>query len=273
MNILSTLPQWLAVAIIAAVFATLGFFGRKLFDKIEERRSKKANAIKQLDKLKRLLNESRSVFKNQNYLAKRLISLLQSEHGNQTPTQIGYDETFCQMYDCMNGEQRELFNLIRGTTLNSMRRLNGELLQWASENTARQLVGRSSPNVESLDSQLNLLRRHLNEWFDKYESVFKTSARRSLVYLADEKKHGHRFPSELADTVDSLLVELDPSLLDSVLKQPRAELVEKFKLMGVNVLILDESDMESSSKREIDRLEAFQAVVFDEDIEEREQRR
>lgn len=217
MNIFGALPDWLGTAIIAASFAILGFLGRKLFDMLEEQRTRKANAIKELERVRRLLEESRSVFENQNYLARRLMSLLLSQYGNRVPSEVGYDETFYQMYDLMEGEQSELFNLIRGITLNSMHHLNEELQRWANENSARQLVGKSSPKAKHLDDQLRLLRKHSNVWFDKYESVFKTSERRSLVYLADEKRHGERFPPELSTAVDSLLHELEPRLQRSVM--------------------------------------------------------
>lgn len=207
MNI-DSLPEWLGAALIAAVFGLLGFFGRKLLDILEERRKRKRKAIQQLEKLERTLDEAKSVFENQNYLARRLMLLLQSQYADQIPAEVGYDETFYQLYDFMEDEQRELFDLIRGTTINSMHRLNEELSRWASKNSARQLAGKSSPEVDQLDTQLDQLRKHLNGWFDKYEAVFKTSERRSLVYMADEKQHGLGFPGGLGQALNALLVKL-----------------------------------------------------------------
>ncbi len=216
MNAFDILPQWLATAIIAGIFAMLGFFGRKLYDAIEEWRTKKANASKQLQKLVQLLDESRTVFDSQDHLVRQLSSSLRSQYDDTILNGIGYDEMFYEMYKKMSAEQRELFNLIRGITMNSMRRVNEELRQWGQENSARQLIGKSSSKVEFLDAQLLLLRKHLNIWFDKYESVFKSSERRSLVYLADEKSHGEPFPSELSNAVNEMLAELDPRAQGSI---------------------------------------------------------
>jgi hypothetical protein len=209
MDTLSSIPQWLGAAVIAAVFGVFGFLGRKLFDAFEERRTRNIKAIAKLEELEKLLDQSFSTFKNQNYLAQRLMQALRSKYGDKVTPGIGYDETFYQFYEVMDNEQRELFSLIRGTTLNSMHNLNEKLKQWADENSARQLAGEISPNVKYLDIQLAQLRDHLNAWFDKYESLFKTSERRSLVYLGDEKQQGVEFPHDVSTALDALLRELE----------------------------------------------------------------
>jgi hypothetical protein len=233
MEVFSKLPTWVGTAIIAGFFATLGFFGRKLYDSFEARRARKKNAIKQLEKLSTLLDESESVFRNQNFLVRRLLASLRLHHSTQIPSNAGYDHIFYRTYDLMDEQERELFSLIRGTTMNSMRRLNEELRRWADENSAKELLGKKmSISLPSnwqlwasedpvmplsrkkiqihlpLDYHLNLLREHLNGWFDKFESILKTDERRCLVYLADEKGHGQSFPSLLHDVVARALILL-----------------------------------------------------------------
>jgi hypothetical protein len=62
--------------------------------------------------------------------------------------------------------------------------------------------------VESLDKELMQLRFHLNGWFAKYETFIKTSEKRSLVRLADEKKHGISFPDDISKEIEVVLGEI-----------------------------------------------------------------
>lgn len=209
MNIFSAIPDYVATAIIAAIFATLGFFARKFYDQIEELWAKRKNTIKKLQQLNVLLDESKSIFDNQDYLVRRLNSLLKNEFGDETTDWKGYDETFFRMYPVMTDEQIELFSLIRGCTMNSMRRVNEELLHWIKDNSVIELSERKLLNSEKFNTQLAQLKKHLNLWFDKYEAVFKLNERRSLIYLADEKEHGIGFPRDLKTTLDSILAEVN----------------------------------------------------------------
>jgi len=47
----SNFPEWFGTAVIAAVFASLGFLGRNILELIEKRHSKKEDAIRQVEKL------------------------------------------------------------------------------------------------------------------------------------------------------------------------------------------------------------------------------
>jgi len=209
MNILNSFPEYLTTAIVAAIFATLGFFARKVYDRFEELRAKKNNTFKKLEKLRELLEESKSIFDNQDYLVRRLSSLLKTEFGNEYVGGNGYDETFFRMYPMMTDEQLELFALIRGCTMNSMRRINEELLHWVRENSKIELGKRKSSEINNLNAQLIQLKKHLNLWFDKYEAILKVNHKRSLIYLADEKGHGESFPLELQNSLNSIFAELN----------------------------------------------------------------
>jgi hypothetical protein len=118
-------PDWLGEAIAAAVAAVLGSFGKWFFDYLRARRTARRSELDELRHLRSLLQESGSVFRSQNYQARRLIALLRARLDEQVPQGLGFDETFHRLYDQMVEEERELHSLIRATTMNSMRRLNG----------------------------------------------------------------------------------------------------------------------------------------------------
>lgn len=228
---LNSIPEWFGGAIITAIIAALGWLGLRLFDYFVKKRTEKReavekarreaeeaaqsarmrreNAIKQLEGLQRLLKESYSNFVSQNYQRNRLMSLLLERHGEQVPRGRGYDDTFFQMYDRLEGEELELFKIIRRSTQDSMHRMNERLMQWLEENVgAKELVGTSTPTVERLDTDLAKLRGHLTDWFAKYNAIFITDERRSLVYLGDEKTHGREFPKGIEVAVANVLEEI-----------------------------------------------------------------
>lgn len=114
---------WLRSAMVAAVSGLLGFFGKALYDHIKARRQAKQDSETEMQKLAVLLKESGSLFRDQNYKARRLIQRLESRLGAKVPAGLGFDETFFRLYSQMESDERELHSLIRSTTVNSLRRV------------------------------------------------------------------------------------------------------------------------------------------------------
>ena len=112
------------------------------------------------------------------------------------------------LFNEMDDEERELQSLIRSTTLNSMRRLNEAIRQRLRIHSEFRTPSKKTGPWTNLSEDLQQLELHLNQWFDKYEAVIPDNERRSLVYLADEKKHGIGFPSRIESSVTSVLNEL-----------------------------------------------------------------
>lgn len=202
------IPEWLGEAVAAALAGALGFFGKWFIDHLRTRRSLRHSELDELRRLRAMLQESGSIFRSQNYQARRLMALLRGRLGDEVPKGVGFDEAFYRLFDQMVDEERELHSLIRATTMNSMRRLNGEFRTWLARNMGfRQNT--ASPTSRALAKQLGLLELHMNQWHDKYAAVIPNDEKRSLVYLADEKKHGVGFPKELDDAVESAIREYE----------------------------------------------------------------
>jgi hypothetical protein len=205
---LSSVPEWLGAAIVGAVFAMLGYFGRSGIDEWRRRRAERQREKSELLLLANLLSESRSIFDNQIYSARRLMTLLRQNHPADAHGLKGYDETFYKLHDKMNDDERELQSLIRSMTMNSQRRVNERLRSWLDRNG--ELFIKDHPNDEVRDkfaSELRELTEHLNQWFDKYNFWMPDDKRRSVVFLWDEKQHGKGFPPELEPTLRRMLEE------------------------------------------------------------------
>lgn len=201
------MPDWLGEAIIGAVFAVLGFFGKVLFDLLRARRVERQSHRTELFKLSGLLEESHSIFKSQNYQARRLRKLLQENHSEDAAGIIGFDELFYRLHDVFNDEERELQSLIRSTTMHSLHRVNEDLRSWLNCNEHFRRRNDANTKLDELADQLRLLNDHLNQWFDKFNTWIPSDERRSLVYLADEKKHGVGFPKKLAPSLKAAIEE------------------------------------------------------------------
>lgn len=208
MEFFAEFQEWLRIGTIAIVSAALGFFGCWYLHFLHKKKTKKNIAITKLELLKTLLDESKNVSEIQSIKVKELFSSIAERYGEEFPNDIGYDRAFYQTYDQMKNEEKELFHVIRGTTIHSVYRLNEELREWTDTYTAKKLSGLSTVNVESLDRKLMQLRLNLNGWFAKYEAIIKTSEKRSLVYLTDKKKLGFGYPNNIRKEIELVLGEI-----------------------------------------------------------------
>jgi hypothetical protein len=164
-------------------------------------------AIDKLKELKTLLDESWATFVTQGQQRNRLSDMLLSNH--PIPSHKGYNDLFYQLHDDMNQEEKELFQIIRGTTMGSVYRVNEKLRKWADDNPVYRLLPKSTPSRDRLEEELLQLKVHFGSWFSKYELVFLKDERQSLVYLADERRQGIGFPKQLGSVVDQTISELE----------------------------------------------------------------
>lgn len=197
--------EWFLRVVIGAIFAIVGFFGEDIYEDWKRSQAADASRLESLHELRALLDESYSLFLNQNDQANRLMDMLRENHGNAVPQGVGYDETFFEMYDRFEPAEAELQKLIRSTTMNSLHRVNTAMTAWLAEAQELRKQDQPSPERKRLAQELLALELHLNQWHDKYQAFILGDSKRSLVYLADEKDHGIRFPQGLAGAVDEAI--------------------------------------------------------------------
>src|SRR5205823_2946483 len=111
-----------------------GYFGKALHDQIKAKRKAKRSSKSEMEKLSALLVESGSLFRDQNYKARRLMKRLEDRLGDEVPGELGFDETFYRLYSRLEPEEREIHSLIRSTTINSLRRVNSSMSEWLRRN-------------------------------------------------------------------------------------------------------------------------------------------
>ena len=197
-------PKGFTEIAIAAIFGVLGFVGKWAVDVIKESWKKKENDKDALLALQVLLTDSRTTFLNQNYQARRLIKLLRRNHPDETKNLKGFDNTFKELHPKFNDEERELQQLIRNTTMTSMRHLNEQLKKWLDENKRFRNKNQKDSLMKKFAPCLDDLSEHLNMWQDKYARMDKDE-RYSLIYMADESEHGKGFPHELTPVLEQII--------------------------------------------------------------------
>jgi hypothetical protein len=158
-----------------------------------------------LKRLAGLLQQSASIYVDQNSLVRRLWNELFERLGPCIETGSGYDEDFYAAYDQFTPAERELHSIIRGTTLNSLYTVNEQIAQWASEDFEFKVYFGPDKHLSELSDKLRRLERHLALWQDKYKSVLVNDPKRSLVYLGDEKGHGEPFPRGIEQLVQAAI--------------------------------------------------------------------
>lgn len=180
---------------------------------LEEQAQQRKQMIAQLRILQTHLDESLNTFRSQARNRDRLLDMLKQRCPEEVQQHNGkgYDEIFFQLFDQMNAEERGWFDLIRGISTTLMHSVNDKMRKWVTKyfDEQQQIEGLSNQTAQELQTQLELLRDHLNMWFAKYDSILAVNERRSLVYLGDEKRQGKDFPKELAPAVQKALAELE----------------------------------------------------------------
>jgi hypothetical protein len=208
---LSTWPEGLFSALVAAAISLLGFGLKELYDQRRRRREQheqerraatesQRQAAGTLAEFQRLLADSTAIAATHFQLRDRLAATLTQPQQPGEP----HSEWFARHYDTFLPPQLEIFQLLRAITANSMRIQNQLLLDWANRHSAFTLFGRG-PDEDAFDQQLSLLRTHLRTWRDKLEGGFETDPRQCLVYLADVNQLGVGFPKQLESATKALL--------------------------------------------------------------------
>src|SRR5216683_436417 len=165
-----------------AAVGVAGFLAKSAWDYVAKQRAAKKSRLTRLHELAALLEESRNIFLSQVYFAGRLLGLIRSNHPNDCQDKWGFDETFFRLYSILNDDEKELHALIRGTTANSMRRVNESLSEWLRTNAMlKRSTGKAS--LDALADNLCLLELHMNQWHDKYKSIFAPDDRHTIVFL------------------------------------------------------------------------------------------
>lgn len=210
------IPEWLLTTITTGLTAALGVAAKYVWDYAMEKKELRKTRIIKLEKLKGLLNESHGLFRMQNKLVQRLALDIRTRtcvSGSLTNTVNSYEAFFVPYYDTFTESEKDIHAMIRATTLNSINRINSEMLTWMDDsldfksNTVRCLRNTCGKELGEALTQLEL---HLNLWQDKF-AIWMKNEKHCVVYLADEEHHGVGFPKEVDALVDAAITDLKNS--------------------------------------------------------------
>ena len=195
--------NWIGPAVLTAALATLGYVGREIFDWVASVRTAKAVRQAKLVQLSSLLLATRVAFLVQNDHAKRLQELIKKNHADIPASSNGYEHFFASVFPKFTDGERELHDIIRAITVNTLRPTNQALLEWVRQDTV--FKGRRQGPIGLLARKLADLEAHLLLWHAKYEIWIPGKPHHALVYMADEQAHGLGFPSGIDEVVEQAL--------------------------------------------------------------------
>jgi len=150
---------------------------------------------KVLEKVLDLLDECFDGFKGQIIYRDELRSSISNRLNNKESMNLEYEDFFEKYYSEMNTSEIESHNKIRYYTENVINIYNRKI--------ASILI--SQPKLKEEIPRLHQLERHLLVWLGKYESVFKSSSKMSLVYTG--VKEGIGFPKRVETEIKDYLAQ------------------------------------------------------------------
>jgi hypothetical protein len=196
--------NWLSQTLWGAVIAALGYVGKLVSDSWLERQRTKRERRTHLIELQSLLRSTKVSFEIQHAHTQRLLSMLRARMPG-LDVSGGYDQAFAQSWSAMVPEEKELHSLIRSITINSVRPGNSALVVWFSRDSFFKAQYGRRDALGVLADELGQMQIHVILWNAKYEMWIPDHPEHALVYMADEKSHGARFPVGLDSTVAKVL--------------------------------------------------------------------
>ena len=198
------IPEWLATAAVGAVIAALGYVSKLAIEGWQALRQRRRGYFASLVQLESLLRASRVSFRIQREHRNRLHDLIRANHP-EVPADGGFEREFSLAYPKFSPEEKQLHELIRSITINSMKPANDEISSWLKNDTYFKAQRQRDGTRTTLAKKLADLEAHLILWHAKYPVWIPDHPEHALVYMVDEERHGLGFPPQTDETVESAL--------------------------------------------------------------------
>ena len=187
------MPDPLQALAIGAATAALGYVVNLAGRSVDQYIIRRAARMSSLIDLQSQLLASRSAFIVQARIRNQLCAEIAK--ANPKLAGLGYDEMLADAYPAMTEVQKRSHGLIRAYTVKAIKPLNEAMSAWLKQD--REFKHRK----DKLGLALQNLEAHLVLWHAKYEFWVPDHPERTLVYLADEERHGVGFPTGIEDLV------------------------------------------------------------------------
>jgi hypothetical protein len=195
---LTSVPQWVATALLGAAIAALGFACKQILEWLGSVRAANRARRARLVTLLSLLRGTKAVFSAQAALRNRLADSLSQRDPKLAEIKDGYESMFSTAFATFTDKERELHKVIRGYTVGGLRPLNEAIVEWLRTDTEFKLA-------VDLGRPLAALEAHLLMWLAKYAAWIPDAPQHALVYLGDEEGHGVPFPTGIETVIENTL--------------------------------------------------------------------
>jgi hypothetical protein len=197
--------SWLWPALLTAAIAAVGYVAKLLLESIQKVRADRRARRSNLLELYSLLRAGFTAFKVQNENRNKLMDIIRSKYQQEVTGKIGFEEKMEAVYTILNPAEKELHTLIRAITMHTIYPVNEAMLKWLKSDTYYKSSKHNDGNLSKLSQSLMALEAHLYLWHAKYVIWMPDTPAHSLVYLADEKRHGVVFPKGIEVLIEKVL--------------------------------------------------------------------
>ncbi len=205
MESVTQIPEWMGKAVLVAVIAAAGYVAKLLLEWLGDLRARLQIRRTRLVGLLSLLRAGKAAYEVQCDNRNRLEKSVSARKPDLAWSVTGYERLFTVAYANMTEEEKELHTIIRAITVNTLRPLNESLLEWLQKDTYFKARTWGNGPRAQLAHKLADLEVHLLLWRAKYKVWIPENPAHSLVYLADEEKHGVGFPNGIESNIQEFL--------------------------------------------------------------------
>lgn len=202
---INNMPEWFGSVVLGAVIAALGYVAKLLLEWLGDVKTILRTRRARLVELISLLRAGKAAYEIQCDHRNRLADSIAKRDPGLAASLSGYERLFSGAYQGMTEDEKEVHTMLRAITVNTLCPLNESLLKWLRDDTYFKAKTWGSGLHVQVAQNLADLEAHLLLWHAKYTVWIPENPAHSLVYLADEERHGVGFPRGIEGVVQELL--------------------------------------------------------------------
>jgi hypothetical protein len=198
-------PDWLNATVVGAVIAALGYVAKLIVQAASSWRLGRVRQFARLVELQTVLRASRAAHFTQVDLRNRLLDLIRVNHPGAVEEGRSAEWIISRAFAELDDLERDLHSVIRGYTEHALRPLHEAMLAWLESDIHYRTAGHHGGDEAEFAKHLGALHVHVLLWLAKYAAWIPGRPEHSLVFLADEERHGVEFPHDIDAVVDRLV--------------------------------------------------------------------
>lgn len=204
------IPGWVITGVASGFTAMAGLAAKFCWDWLMEKRELRHTRVTKLEKFSAMLAEGKQLYAMQNKLADSLARtiLTRTKAEGAAPNN---EALFSSNYTTLTESELETHAMIRAITLNSLKRIVGEVLAWIDENPEfkNNSIFALKKNVGAeLAKKIISLELHLNLWEDKFSVWIPDHEKHALVSIGEDVITGTPYPVDVQATIAEAIAKI-----------------------------------------------------------------